>query len=1272
MRSRCRLSGEGRPLRLCDANWTPGEVCLYLPLAGEDAGNAKGKIVRMTPAEIVTDLDPAGLVDLLRGPDGEALLWEILGIPKAAGVLDMAMHKARRADAPEALRLLAHLARVQKKYAFALSAFATWQKEQELTAADAYSKALALRFLDRPADAITVLEPFARETDKALDIRLELAIEHCETGDLEGAYSHLAVAMAAIDNETPAPKKRNVYWMATYLEACLNKPYSSIVQDITALAERYSGIEQATGADVVFGFLDYKTPDRLKSSMNIGDTMQTVAAMRHLARRLGSGVTFDDPLLEDSWQALRKTWSGATDAVNGTRAHIAIVDRDAAWARARLHPDTTIWTVMNGWFFHKPFDTGRPFPLPGNVKPIFVSFYLQRAGDLTDDLTETLRNNGPVGCRDWSTVYWLLNRGIDAFFSGCMTLTLDWPDARGEPRHGRYYVDVDPEAGADGETSGQNLPAFRTMRFGAAVAECLKLLDRYGRAEEIVTSRLHCFLPSRAIGAPVTFWPKDPADRRFDGLDGSGDLDDNAIRARLTGLMDTVLDAILGGAPEDAVRTRWRQATADLVKEARARLETAGDFLAEPAPAPAGDRATAGKPQGDAISIALAFDQNLYDHSKVLIRSILANTTASIEFIVLLRGIDKAQQVALATAFPEAAFRFIDMSDQLDGIEVHLVDGTTISTMDRLFLPLVVTDRDRLVYLDVDTIVLGDVAELARVGLDATGVAGCPAPNPNCRFLVDIVELVIRRCGLDRETARALRRSTAAHADLLAPFFNAGVLVLDLDRLRADSFTERLIDLVSRLGLNDQEALNLYCRGQYGRIDSTWNTQAYNEWNDAPKLIHWPGKKKPWINRKSVWLNENWWRYAEAQPAATQAPRMPDWTDPKNYPPDWDKRAEKAAEWLPARGRIADLGCGPKMSLQRYLAPEVTYVPADMVAWTPEVRVVDLDKRQTPEGDFAAAALLGVVEYLEKPGMAFRGIRKVSQQLVVSYCHPRGTDAQALRDRRGWINAFKEEGLKRLLLREGWEIAERELLSENDQARYYLYNCRACEPVRPPALGPLATKVREERLSYLRPEKMARLEKALADLDREGVAGDFLEFGVALGGSAIVIADAACNQGRRFRGFDVFGMIPEPTSQADSDDARERYEVIRRGESKGLGKDVYYGYRDDLYGDVVRAFEGHGLPVDNDRIALIKGLFEETWPDHAGDPIAFAHIDCDWHDPVRYCLDAMAKNMVVGGQILIDDYHDYAGAKVATDAFLAENPAFEMEDGPNPVLFRRR
>src|SRR5262245_13173285 len=107
---------------------------------------------------------------------------------------------------------------------------------------------------------------------------------------------------------------------------------------------------------------------------------------------------------------------------------------------------------------------------------------------------------------------------------------------------------------------------------------------------------------------------------------------------------------------------------------------------------------------------------------------------------------------------------------------------------------------------------------------------------------------------------------------------------------------------------------------------------------------------------------------------------------------------------------------------------------------------------------------------------------------------------------------------------------------------------RARRAIDNAALSAAARSVRRARLTYLSPRKLRRLESALQEVMNRGVAGDVAEFGMALGGSAIVLAGHARRAGRAFHGFDVFGMIPPPASDKDDEKSKERYRTIAGGQ----------------------------------------------------------------------------------------------------------------------------
>jgi O-methyltransferase len=200
----------------------------------------------------------------------------------------------------------------------------------------------------------------------------------------------------------------------------------------------------------------------------------------------------------------------------------------------------------------------------------------------------------------------------------------------------------------------------------------------------------------------------------------------------------------------------------------------------------------------------------------------------------------------------------------------------------------------------------------------------------------------------------------------------------------------------------------------------------------------------------------------------------------------------------------------------------------------------------------------------------------------------------------------------------------------------------------------IADEVRRKKLSYLGPEKFGSLYGCIDQIRTNSTPGDFVEFGVALGGSGICLA-RALDTDRRYFGFDVFGMIPPPSS-ADGEDVNMRYKTITSGRSAGIDGERYYGYVEDLYQVVERNFLLFGCEADGKTVVLVKGLFQEMLPQYPDLRVALAHIDCDWYEPVLYCLNYVWPRLSPGGFIVLDDYNDWSGCKKASDEFKAAHP----------------
>ncbi len=202
--------------------------------------------------------------------------------------------------------------------------------------------------------------------------------------------------------------------------------------------------------------------------------------------------------------------------------------------------------IFNGWFMHHPEN----WPPPPELDALLVAFHLvpQYADRL---LTEAglayFRQHQPVGCRDRFTMEKLQAHGIDAYFSGCLTMTLgetyrwdggssgevlvvdpgyqvpDWRSLfRGRKQFARAWRSgaiwhplrkwarmrqILKLAGRAGSVRflETRYPQYRYPTPESCMALADARLREYARAKLVVTSRIHCALPCLAIGTPVLF-----------------------------------------------------------------------------------------------------------------------------------------------------------------------------------------------------------------------------------------------------------------------------------------------------------------------------------------------------------------------------------------------------------------------------------------------------------------------------------------------------------------------------------------------------------------------------------------------------------------------------------------------------------------------------------------------------------------------------------------------------------------------------------------------
>lgn len=217
--------------------------------------------------------------------------------------------------------------------------------------------------------------------------------------------------------------------------------------------------------------------------------------------------------------------------------------------------------IMNGWYMCHPEN----WPPSKAILPLFVAMHINVAGLpklLESESISYLKNHQPIGCRDLNTVAILKEKGINAYFTGCLTLTLG-KTYSSTHKNGKTYV-VEAIGYPFGLKSIVGLKAmiYYLFNFKDVNTICRKksekglrkslynayflyayskifdkkllveseyinqynedidkqypstedklnyaenLIRRYAEADCVITSRIHCALPCLGLGTPVIF-----------------------------------------------------------------------------------------------------------------------------------------------------------------------------------------------------------------------------------------------------------------------------------------------------------------------------------------------------------------------------------------------------------------------------------------------------------------------------------------------------------------------------------------------------------------------------------------------------------------------------------------------------------------------------------------------------------------------------------------------------------------------------------------------
>jgi lipopolysaccharide biosynthesis glycosyltransferase len=622
---------------------------------------------------------------------------------------------------------------------------------------------------------------------------------------------------------------------------------------LRARQEPDSSSRKGGQSDVTVGIWDSAQPDIAGPSADLGIHLESVLLLLRL-RRVASLAPGKAGLA----RALQRI--GGPDNELATRdeprhqVRIVAVPRYAP--REQDVPRLT-WTVYHGRFGQKVLGARPPFPVASNIRPIFFGFEL---ADLNSDpgMMTILRKCGPVGCADWATTYAMLSQGVEAFLSGPLA-NLATPLSSGYLNSAGVAGDTDMSGLVSSDPGRKNLvraqqksARLRSSPMSSNLETALEYLQTLETAEAVSTPHPETHAIRRALGLEVHYAPPGRSITTAAPADESPEA--GRPPASVSIPLDAVLEKISSGADEAAVYETWSRATAALVAEAWRRydrppvvpptgfdVESISSVLRE-------NTVHAGKAEvrqaPATVHVAMACDANLFGQLAVAIGSLQRGTDRKLQIHLLCRGLGPDNFKFLASLFPEIAFDFIPC-DSVDYGNVLSTGGhLTVSSIDRLLLPALLRGTPKVVYLDVDLLVLADVGKLFDIDLKSVPLAACSATADWSKSGYGHLGAVAQRLGPTRSEELKHLMLRIHRKDFLA--FNSGVLVLNLEQMRSDNFCARFLGYLSYFDMTDQDVLYCYTGGNWRALHPTWNCIPSQVYVSRPLIVHWAGPAKPW------------------------------------------------------------------------------------------------------------------------------------------------------------------------------------------------------------------------------------------------------------------------------------------------------------------------------------------------------------------------------------------------------------------------------------------
>ncbi|MGV8142526.1 MAG: glycosyltransferase family 8 protein [Candidatus Pacearchaeota archaeon] len=253
------------------------------------------------------------------------------------------------------------------------------------------------------------------------------------------------------------------------------------------------------------------------------------------------------------------------------------------------------------------------------------------------------------------------------------------------------------------------------------------------------------------------------------------------------------------------------------------------------------------------INVGSLADNNYAQHLGVTIYSMLKNCSdpSRIKLFIIDGGFSEINRKKLDTVAQEFGLKINYIKPDvrmLKGVKVQ--EKFTIATYYKFCL-LESVKTDKLLYLDSDLVVDRDINEIYHMNLGRNIALAVEDEDISTKHKVQL--------GLKGDQS----------------YFNAGVLMINMRKWREAKINYKAIKFIrenpEKVEFSDQDGLNFALRGEWGMVNSSWNSLAKRYYfrskpKDKRLIIHYAGFLKPWNTIDIVPFKSRYGYYASLTP----------------------------------------------------------------------------------------------------------------------------------------------------------------------------------------------------------------------------------------------------------------------------------------------------------------------------------------------------------------------------------------------------------------------